>query len=96
MKIVAIIGCLLLLGGAATAQPKVVAKKPAAEKSVQLPRPRPVVEDPTKVTLQAAQQNPLLALQTFTVTDLQNALADAQAQTPPDVVAAQCYTALIH
>jgi hypothetical protein len=34
-------------------------------------------------------------LQTFTVADLQTALADAQAQTPPDTTSALCYTALI-
>lgn len=48
-----------------------------------------------KVTVTQAQQNPFLVIQQFTATDLQNALADANAQTPPDTVAAACYTALI-
>jgi hypothetical protein len=46
-------------------------------------------------TVAQVQQNPLLVLQQFTVTDLQAALADAQAQTPPDQTAIQCYQALI-
>lgn len=50
---------------------------------------------PGTLTTTTAQKNPLLVLQTFTITDLQNALADAQAQTPPDTVAATCYQALI-
>lgn len=39
--------------------------------------------------------NAIGALQSFTVTDLQAAIADAQAQTPPDTVAITCYNALI-
>lgn len=49
----------------------------------------------TKVTASAAKANPVLAIQTFTVADLQAALADAQAQTPPDNTSAACYQALI-
>lgn len=41
----------------------------------------------------APDTNPLATLQTFTVTDLQAALADAQAHN--DTVAATCYAALI-
>ncbi len=41
------------------------------------------------------QQNPLLLIKNFAVSDLQAALADANAQTPPDTSAAACYTALI-
>ena len=37
--------------------------------------------------------SPIQAIQAFTVSDLQNALADAQANS--DVIAAACYTALI-
>jgi hypothetical protein len=58
-----------------------------------LPRPKPTVS--SKPTVAQAQQNPLLVLQQFTVADLQAALADAQAQTPPDTAAVTCYTALI-
>lgn len=43
----------------------------------------------------SASTDPLASLKAFTVTDLQSALADAQAQTPPDQVAANCYQALI-
>jgi hypothetical protein len=52
----------------------------------------PVVAPITKAT---ATADPVTVLQQFTVTDLQNALADAQAQNPPDQAAVQCYTALI-
>jgi hypothetical protein len=48
-----------------------------------------------KVTKAAATANPVVVLQTFTVADLKSALADANAQTPPDTVAANCYMALI-
>lgn len=48
-----------------------------------------------KLTVNAVTQNPLALIQGFTVTDLQAALADAQAQTPPDLVGANCYTALL-
>lgn len=43
----------------------------------------------------AATANPILVLQSFTVADIQAALADAQAQTPPDAAAVNCYSALI-
>jgi hypothetical protein len=39
--------------------------------------------------------NAVGALQSFTVADLQNAIGDAQAQTPPDTVAITCYNALL-
>jgi hypothetical protein len=55
--------------------------------------PKPAVS--SKATVAQAQQNPLVVLRQFTVADLQTALADAQAQTPPDTVAVTCYTALI-
>lgn len=48
-----------------------------------------------KPTVTQVQQNPLIVVREFTVADLQAALADAQAQSPPDTVAANCYTALI-
>jgi hypothetical protein len=40
-------------------------------------------------------QPPLAALQTFTIDDLKVALADANAQKPPDTRHAQCWQALI-
>lgn len=39
--------------------------------------------------------NPIAAVQTITVEDLQNALNDATSQTPPDERHAQCWAALI-
>jgi hypothetical protein len=48
-----------------------------------------------KLTSTQVQQNPLLLLQQFSAADLTAALADANAQTPPDVTSAQCYTALL-
>lgn len=81
------LGALVLYGGSAHAQP------------TPKPKPRPVasVAAPAagKLTVTQAQQNPLAVIQQFTATDLNNALADANAQTPPDTVAAACYTALL-
>lgn len=48
-----------------------------------------------QISAAQAQNNPIAVIQTFTVNDLQAALADAQAQTPPDTTAANCYQALI-
>ncbi len=56
---------------------------------------RPAAIVSTKPTVTQAQQNPLIIVRQFTIADLQTALADAQAQTPPDTVAVNCYTALI-
>lgn len=49
----------------------------------------------TQLSATQVQQNPLLLLNNFVTTDLQAALADANAQTPPDTVAANCYSALL-
>ena len=54
-----------------------------------------VTTAPGALTTAAVQQNPLVLLQKFSVDDLNAALADAQAQTPPDSTAVNCYTALI-
>ena len=62
------------------------------------PRPRAVAGTPKpspKISESAAKQNPAAILQQFTLGDLQNALADAQAQTPPDMIASNCYQQLI-
>jgi len=56
---------------------------------------RPAVAVNTRPSVTQAQENPLIVVRQFTVADLQAALADAQAQTPPDTVAVNCYTALI-
>ena len=48
-----------------------------------------------KLTATQVQQNPIVLLQRFTASDLQAALDDANAQTPPDTTSAQCYTALL-
>ena len=48
-----------------------------------------------KLTTAQAVTNQIALIQAFTVSDLQAALADAQAQTPPDTVSASCYSALI-
>jgi hypothetical protein len=55
---------------------------------------KPVIK-PKALTATAVKANPVAVLQAFTVGDLQAALADAQAQTPPDTVSAACYSALI-
>lgn len=48
-----------------------------------------------QLTVQQVQTNPLLLITQFTTADLQAALADANAQTPPDTAGAACYTALL-
>jgi hypothetical protein len=55
----------------------------------------PPAVPPGKLSQTQVQQNPLLLLQQFTTSDLQAALADANAQSPPDTVSAACYTALL-
>lgn len=67
---------------------------PAMAANRTLPR-RSTVTVSGKPTVTQAQQNPLIVVRQFTIADLQAALADAQAQSPPDTVAANCYTALI-
>jgi hypothetical protein len=59
-----------------------------------LAQPKTATAKPKLTTAQAVT-NQIALLQAFTVTDLQAALADAQAQTPPDTVSAACYSALI-
>ncbi len=48
-----------------------------------------------KISSAQLTADPLAPLKLFTVTDLQAALDDANSQTPPDTVAAGCYTALM-
>lgn len=48
-----------------------------------------------RLTATQVQQNPLLLIKNFTISDLQAALSDANAQTPPDTAAAACYSALL-
>jgi hypothetical protein len=59
------------------------------------PLHRPSPAPSAKPSVTQAQQNPLIVVRQFTIADLQAALADAQAQSPPDTVAVNCYTALI-
>jgi hypothetical protein len=72
----------------------VVAAPALAANGNALPKSRPTLAG-ARPTVAQVQQNPLVVLQQFTVADLQAALADAKAQTPPDTVAATCYAALI-
>ena len=72
------------------------AQKPVFSKPVATPvATKPAVSTSTALTTTQVQQNPILLLQQFTVSDLQAALADAQAQNPPDAVSIACYSALI-
>lgn len=58
-------------------------------------KPAPPPAAPGKLSTSAVQQNPLALLQQFSVADLQAAITDANAQTPPDTVGANCWTALL-
>jgi hypothetical protein len=71
-----------------------------AAQAVPLPSPRPLYDSATaptpKLTTEQVQQNPLVLFQNIATSDLTAALTDAQAQTPPDSVAASCYQALLN
>lgn len=82
MKHIFTLAILALLTVPAMAQTKTTAKA-----ATTVPAP--------KLTTAQAIANQVALIQAFTVSDLQAALADAQAQTPPDTVSASCYTALI-
>ena len=87
----------------AVAASKIKLPVPITASKIKLPVPLTGVDfDPlglfsTKATspVNTNLTNAIGAIQSFTVADLQAALADANAQTPPDTVAAGCYTALI-
>jgi hypothetical protein len=67
--------------------------------SAPLPTARPLFDSAqtpsTKLTAQQVQQNPLVLIQQFTVNDLTNAISLANAQTPPDTVAVNCWQTLL-
>jgi hypothetical protein len=99
-----VIACVMALGQAqAVAAPvkhlphKVrVAHVPPRQPSVSALAAFAAATTPAKsLTAPAVEANPIALLQKFSVDDLTAALADAQAQTPPDQTAIQCYTALI-
>lgn len=79
LKFALALSLAIALVSPALAQPKTKAAAPASG----------------KLTITQAQQNPLAVIQQFTAADLNNALTDANAQNPPDTVAAACYTALL-
>jgi hypothetical protein len=75
---------------------RAAAPRPAVHHAAAAAAPATTATAPAgKLTAAAAQKNPVAVLQAFSVSDLQAALADAQAQTPPDTTAANCYQALI-
>lgn len=47
------------------------------------------------LTTTQVQENPLLLLESFTESDLTAAIADANAQNPPDLAASTCYNAIL-
>ena len=72
----------------------VFAQVRAGAAPVPLPKPRPAAAG-AQLTPTNVQQNPFALLQQFSAADLTAALADANAQNPPDATSAQCYTALL-
>jgi hypothetical protein len=77
------------------ASPRAVA---AIQAPLPAPRPAAAAAGTGKggtLSQREAEANPVLVLQSFALNDLQAALADAQAQTPPDAIAATCYQTLI-
>jgi hypothetical protein len=71
----------------------VVAANAASSRSAAPSSSVPANSAPLSAT--QVQQNPLLLIKNFTIGDLQAALADANAQTPPDTGAAACYATLL-
>lgn len=108
MKRLAIIALALAFATPASAAPLHAAKQKVAQAttSVPLPAPKPasvaaapataIMAARKQIPLATAQTNLLSVLEAFSVTDLQNALADANAQTPPDTTAAACWQALLN
>lgn len=68
---------------------------PVFAQTANVPLPRAKVAAKSALSTGQVQQNPLLLLQAFSAADLQNAIALAQAQTPPDTSAITCYTAVL-
>ena len=94
-KLALLAGMLAMLATPALAQSARIGGVP-------IPKPRPVAASTVaaapaakQLTSAAVQQNPFALLQQFSAADLTAALADANAQTPPDTTSAQCYTALL-
>lgn len=72
------------------------APKPKATATAPVGTPAAVPSAPSKaVTAAQANADPFAVIKTFTVADIQAALDDARAQTPPDITAATCYAALL-
>lgn len=102
-----IVAALLIAGIApALAQdddPPIVARHPSIKHlhfnlaAIQAPAPRVAAPLPPKKPLTSSQAatNPAQILQQFALSDLQAALADAQAQNPPDTLAGMCWQELI-
>ena len=88
-KIITSLACAITLALFAVSTPAMAAPKAKAKAETTTVVPK------GKLTATQVQTNPLALLQQFTASDLTAALADAQAQTPPDTTSAQCYTALL-
>ena len=72
-----------------------VAANTTTGKSVSVPVPEPRPAKAGQLTTTQVQQNPILLLQSFSTSDLNAAIALANAQTPPDTTAATCYQAIL-
>jgi hypothetical protein len=81
-------------GDVVVAQKKDAAPAPSPA-AAPAPRLAPAANAKKPIPKATAEANPVVVLQQFTVDDLQAALTDALAQTPPDTIASDCYAALI-
>ena len=98
MRKLLLLATLLVLGASSSALAQsdplhLLSKKAAATPSA--PAATSAPSAPAKLTAAQIQQNPFVLLENLANADLTAALADANAQVPPDTVGANCYSALI-
>jgi len=82
-------------GAFAQSDPLHLLKKPAVAATKVAVAASAATSAPAKFTASQIQQNPFILLENLATADLTAALADANAQVPPDTVGANCYSALI-
>jgi hypothetical protein len=90
--VLAAVAALALIAAPASAQQR--RPQPAPE-SRQTPPPEQGIKTVRKLSIVQALNNPIAVLQALSVADLQAALDDAKAQTPPTTISINCWTALL-
>jgi hypothetical protein len=88
------VSAALALGHPAAAQTRHAAKS-AALRGPLYDATKAPAKGKAQLTAQQVAQNPIALLQQFTVNDLNNAIALANSQSPPDTVSLACWNALL-